>query len=194
MENKTMKVLDATVISADIKEIKSVNIIESCLMQYDVVVPEDVKKECERAFGKVCCVFLKGAKIYTPDGKDYESLKDYLKRRYPYLHSGDLSSILVAALESIVRGRNCYFVTDDGALKKVVESKLPEDEEFHMLLGKSFEKINVTGTIGLLRRLNERKILSCEDIIKAARDIPKSSFRATKELVRFLKKGCKDEA
>ncbi|OQX18460.1 MAG: hypothetical protein BWK75_06650 [Candidatus Altiarchaeales archaeon A3] len=110
----------------------------------------------------------------------------YLSDRYPYLHKGELSSFLVALIEYEMNNKEYYFVTDDNKMKKVV-STIFDDDLFTSKINHKPLKFNMTGTVGLLKRLYQRNILTKKDVEKVIGDLENSTFYITSKLIKYLK-------
>lgn len=176
----TTKIFDTTVIISSMKEIKCVNLFEKCLERYSIATSIEVYEETKEKFHaeKISIFDLNNNKLFI-------SLMEYLSDRYPYLHKGELSSFLVALIEYEMKNKRYYFVTDDNRMRKTI-SKIFDDDLFVSKIGYK-PKFNMTGTIGLLKRLYQRNILTKEDIEKVICDLENSSFYKTPELIEYLK-------
>ncbi len=183
----TAKIFDSTVIISSIKEIKDINLIDKCLERYSIVMSTEVYNETKEGITEQSKESYK--KISALDLKDNElfvSLIKYLSDRYPYLHKGELSSFLLALIEYEMKNKEYYFVTDDNKMKKV-SSKIFDDNLFTSKLNHKPLKFNITGTVGLLKRLCQRNILTKGDIEKVMENLENSTFYITPELIKYLK-------
>lgn len=184
----TTKILDNTVISASIKEITCLDFIELCSKIYHIETSLEVFHEANRGFNRVAtnkrfgCIRV----IDLRDNEQYRSLLDYLKSRYPYLHDGEISSFLLALLEYEKKNKEYYYVTDDQSMKKVV-TNLKNDKLFYQNSGFMFSRFFITGTIGLLRRLLDRGVISKKEIEDIIKDLRNSSFYVTTDLINYLR-------
>ena len=70
---------------------------------------------------------------------------------------------------------------------KKVASKVFQDDLFINRLSQKPVKFNITGTVGLLKRLRYRNILTREDIEKVIEDLKNSTFYITPELIKYLR-------
>ena len=188
MEKVTTKIIDNTFISAIIKEIKSVDLLSKCLVKYDLITSLEVYKETKEGFDShTIHKFYEKIKTVKIDNKDfYFSLMEYLKKRYPYLHKGEISTFLIALLNYELKNKNYYYVTDDGGMRKAV-SKILKDKMFINLLKTEIIKFNLTGTIGLIKRLYDHKILSDDELSIIIDDLRNSTFYITEDLIDFLR-------
>ncbi len=184
----TVKILDNTVISASLREIVSINLLERCSQRYDIVTSQEVYEEAKRGFTDKTLVVLK--KIVMVENlklqKDYSNLIGYLEARYPYLHTGELSSFLLALLKYELNQLAYFYITDDNRAKKVIR-EIHEDSLFIEQLGMQFSKINITGTIGLIQRLKEHWLIKESEIESIILDLEKSTFYINSEIIVLLR-------
>ncbi|ENN96001.1 hypothetical protein J422_04640 [Methanocaldococcus villosus KIN24-T80] len=119
--NITTKILDNTVISAGLKEIKTIDLIERCLKRYKLATSKHVFEETLKGFSnstiKNC---YSDIKVHETDEETLNFLLDYLEKRFPYLHRGELSSFLVALLKYAEKGKPYYYVTDDNRIRNKI--------------------------------------------------------------------------
>ena len=92
-----------------------------------------------------------------------------LKRRFPNLGNGEIN-VLCWGLKLKDSGTQYYCVIDE-KLGRNAATKL---------------QLHLTGSIGLLRILKERKLLSSEQLKIIVEDIKKSPFRVSEEVLRSL--------
>lgn len=186
----TTKILDNTVISASLKEIGSINLIAKCLERYEVVTSIEVYEETTDGFenSKIKECYKKIQVFDLSKHHLFVVLIEYLSDRYPYLHKGELTSFLVALIDYELKNKEYFFVTDDNKMKRVV-SVIFDDELFLPKLSEKSINFKITGTIGLLKRLCERKVITKEDIEMIIEDLKTSTFYLTPELIYYLR-GC----
>lgn len=192
----TTKVLDNSFISACITDIKSHNIIELCGQCYKLLSSPSVYEESkqlkhqlvngksigeeliEELYGKIEILDM------THDPK-YKELLDYLEKRYPYLHRGELSTYLIALIH-FIKGENFYFITDDMQFRKKIPI-LRTDKLFIKKLESEVQDINISGTIGIIRRLYEKNKITSDDIEDIIVDLHNGSFYLTSHLREYLR-------
>ena len=186
----TVKILDNTVISADLREIISINLLERCSQQYDIVTSQEAYEEAKRGFSdKTLSVLKKLVMVRNlKREKNYNELIGYLENRYPYLHKGEISSFLLALLKYELKQKAYFYVTDDNRAKKVIR-EIDEDSLFIKKLGMRFNKVKITGTIGLIHRLKERKLIKSTEIELIISDLKKSTFYINDKVIAHLKGG-----
>jgi predicted nucleic acid-binding protein len=193
----TTKILDNTTISASISEINSVNIIEKIATAHKLITSRSVFQEtcngfCEAEVDRIYSLI----DIVDPidgDKLKYHELLGYMSLRYPYLHEGELSTFIIAVLNFKKELKNYYYVTDDQKMRKVIEKiKSNEDETFNRIVGLNLSDFNYTGTLGLLKRMVEKSIISNEEIKLIANDLKSSGFRISEKILSNLLGGIDD--
>lgn len=189
----TTKVLDATTISVGMGDIRAVDIIERCASTYTLTTTREVRGEIERGFAhdRVGQTFshIPLSSVRSPE---YGTLLAYLQSRFPFLHTGELSSFLLALFNYELEGEPYYYVTDDWAMRKAIRKILNSDRLIE-IVGKKIPSLRVTGTIGLMMRMHERGVLSGHEIGRIADDLETGTFRISEELLQRMRRGI-DEA
>jgi predicted nucleic acid-binding protein len=104
------------------------------------------------------------------------------------LHKGELTTFLIALLDYELKGRPYYYVTDDKKMRTSIP-KILKDSLFIKKLGCSVQEVKYTGTIGLIKRLKLRNLITEEDINNIADELEQSTFRISPELIEELR-GC----
>lgn len=190
MEKVTTKILDNTVITASLNEIKCIDLIKKCSEGYKIGVTFEVIEECKMGFkSKMLRDYLKIIQIHNLTGdKIYLDLVEYLLVRYPYLHIGEVSSFLLALLKYELNNVPYYFITDDNKMRKVI-SNIHKDLSLSLKLRYKITNFRITGTIGLMKRMFRKGIISREDIENIITDLEKSTFYITPKLINCLR-GC----
>lgn len=183
----SIKILDNTVLSVSLNNINSIDLLEKCMQRYNLATSQEVYEESEKGFDiKILEQCFKRIIIHDlRNDIKYNMLLDYLIRRYPYLHKGELSSFLIALLIYKLKGKSYYYVTDDGKMRKTL-NKIIKNKEFLEKLNATKMSFNATGTIGLIKRLKEKGILTKKEIECIYIELENSTFRATPELLRDL--------
>jgi predicted nucleic acid-binding protein len=188
MEALTTKIVDNTVISASIREINSIDLIEVCSSNYYISTTVEVFNETRKGFNKTLIDRIYASiELYELKNKDYEDLLNWFEVRYPYLHIGEVSSFLLAVLEYAIKSKKYYYITDDNKMKKTIKFLL-KDERLIEKLGTRLNKFNITGTIGLIIRLKERGLVSRNEMENIIKDLNSSSFYITSELIEELRR------
>lgn len=184
----TAKVVDTTVISASLKEIPSIDLLGLAAEVYDVHTSGGVKRELEEGFDPTSVEHILGFVEVVDIGHEaFEPLMDWLERRYPYLHRGELSTFLLAILDFGLGGRPCYYVTDDGAMRKKVRKILIEDR-FIEILGEEPPQVGMTGTVGLIGRLYEHGVMTPGELMGVIEDLQNGTFRISSQVLDHLRR------
>jgi hypothetical protein len=189
---RVTKIFDNTAVSAFINEIPSIEMLKVCSQHYTLTTSVEVYHEalagCEWETLNSC--FTDIAIIDKNHEKNYHTLMTVLSDRYPYLHKGDISSLLLAYMDYAVLDKPYYYVTDDKTLRK----KIPEilsSNTIKSLAKKNIQKFNMTGIIGLIRHIADNGNLSQSDIDLIISDIKRSTFYVTEDLLSYLRSGKK---
>jgi predicted nucleic acid-binding protein len=183
----TSKILDNTVISAFINEIRSVEMIEICRKEYLLVTTDCVQRETsERFSGKTIAINYKNINVFSKTGdKKYDQALDYLTNRYPYLHEGELSAFLLALIDYELTGNPYFFITDDRKMREKI-CEIISSDIFLKIIGVAIYDYHFSGTIGLIKRLCQKGCLSENEINMIVFDIKNSTFRISDKLIGEL--------
>jgi len=184
----TTKILDATVISANIKEIKCIDFIDRCSKEYPIETSIEVFEEINNGFGKtiVNTQFNIVNVVDLRKGSEYNNLVSYMEDRYPYLHRGEISSFILGLENYELKKLKYYYVTDDQRMRKVIK-KIENDDIFYNKFKFRIKNFMVTGTIGLLKKLKGKKVISDDEIEDIIKDLKNSSFYLNDELIKYLR-------
>lgn len=186
----TSKILDNTVISAFINEIRSIEMIEICRKEYILATTDCVQRETsERFSGETVAMNYKSITVFSKTGdKRYDQALDYLVNRYPYLHEGELSAFLLALIDYELTGKPYFFITDDRKMREKI-CEIISSDVFLKIIGGAIYNYHFSGTIGLIKRLSQKGCLSENDINLIIFDIKNSTFRISEKLIGELS-GC----
>lgn len=190
----TTKVFDNTIISAIIKDIKCIDLLEKCCLKYKLATSNEVYIECKKGFSVTITskIFNKIELMTTSKNELYNELLNYLVKRYPFLHKGELSSFLLTLLELDFENKSYFYVTDDGKMRDFI-LKINSNEDFLSKINKESFNFKLTGTIGLVKHLMRRNLITNEEKCNIADDLEKSeSFRITNGYLEYLR-GNRDE-
>lgn len=196
METITTKVLDNSFISACITDIKSHNLIDICDGCYQLISSPSVYEESKQLKGQFIDDELIDEKIIEQyygkieisdmsKNPKYNELLDYLQNRYPYLHKGELSTYLIALINSL-NGDHYYFITDDMQFRRKIPT-IKNDPIFVEKLGNEVLDLNISGTVGIVRRLYEKNLLTPGNIEEIINDLKSGSFYLTDDLIEYLR-------
>ncbi|MGC9779568.1 MAG: hypothetical protein HZR80_10035 [Candidatus Heimdallarchaeota archaeon] len=184
----TTKILDNTIITAIIKDIKCLDLLEKCCLKYKLATSNEVYIECKDGFSdKITSkIFNRIELITTNKNVLYNELLNYLVKRYPFLHKGELSSFLLSLLEFDFENRSYFYITDDGKMREFI-LKINSNKDFLMKINKESFNFKLTGTIGLVKHLKRRNLITNEEKCNIANDLEKSeSFRIANEYLEYL--------
>lgn len=185
----TVKIIDNTVISASINEIRTINLIQLCSTQYDISTTSHVFTEAKNGFSKEVIEELSNyISVSNGMNQKFEEVLNWLEQRFPYLHRGELSTFLMAILNYSQANKKYYYVTDDRRMRKTIP-KIIHNQHFISMCGKQESEFNVTGTIGLIKRLHEKGTLTDEQIEEIINDLKDSTFYITQSVLNFLREG-----
>jgi len=184
----TVKILDNTVISVSVNELRSVNLIQLCSTRYDVTTTHHVFNEAKKGFSKVVIKDISNyITISNSQNPRFDEILNWLERRFPYLHRGELSTFLMAVLDYSHKCKKYYYVTDDGRMRKTIP-KILHNPDFINMSGKKKSAFNITGTIGLIKKLCEKGSLSDNQIEEIITDLKNSTFYITSSLLNSLRR------
>ena len=193
MENVSVtKIFDNTAISAFINEIPSIEMLKVCSRYYRLTTSIEVYREAFAGNDKetLNSCFTDIAVVDKKHEKIYHSIMTALSDRYPYLHKGDISSLLLAYMDYAIPGKPYYYVTDDKTLRKKIPEILSSDA-LKSLAKKNIQKFNMTGIIGLMRHIADNGNLSESEIDLIITDLKRSTFYVTEDLLSYLRSGKK---
>ena len=184
MEKLKSKILDNTFISLCISDITSVDLLEILNPFYYLTTSHDVYEETLKGFdvGVVEKAYQK-IRLANIDNSKYNDILNWLEARFPYLHKGELSSFLLALLEyEIIDKKYCY-ITDDKKMRKTVKEKVFNELFLLEKLPKKIINFNMIGSIGLIKKIYDNKII--DNVIKAniKNDLRNSSFYLSPKLL-----------
>lgn len=193
MENVSVtKIFDNTAISAFINEIPSIEMLKVCSQSYTLTTSVEVYHEALAGYDRetLNSCFSDIVVVDKNHEKIYQTIMTVLSDRYPYLHKGDISSLLLAYMDYAVPDKPYYYVTDDKTLRR----KIPEilsSNTVKSLAKKNIQKFNMTGIIGLMRHIADNGNLSESDIDLIIIDLKRSTFYVTEDLLSYLRSGKK---
>lgn len=185
----TTKVLDNTFISASLGDIPSIDLIEICSGCYALSTTLEVYEETKKGYIKSeLDNAYRFINVESPKDSDYQNLLSFLEDRFFYLHKGELSSFLLALLDYAKTGEACYYITDDGKMRKSISKLLEEIIKLKAFDDNVAKAFYLTGTIGLINRLCKKGLLSKEEIERIIKDLENSTFRLTADLIKDLRR------
>ena len=160
-----MKIIDSSFLIAIISDINCEQLVENLMkLNHELIIPYSVCHEV--IFGKGGKSFQKMIKknyFRVIQLNTLEELANF-QTTYPYLGFGELDTILT--YEKLKT--NAYCILDDKLARKIAKARL----------------LQFTGTLGLLKLMKERLVVSNEEYLKIVKDLNRSGFRMPKEFVK----------
>ena len=162
-----MKILEATTIIAIVKEINCPSLFDKIIqLKHDLVIPNYVFSEIlDKKSVNICKKMISKGELKISNLNSLQEIDDFQKT-YPYLGKGEVDSML--HFQKLSKKHKVYCIIDDGRARKVAKSK----------------NINFTGLLGLLKILNDRKILNNSEYDNIIYKLKKSNFRIPEEFVK----------
>lgn len=161
-----MKILDSTILIAFLGDIECPKLIDKMLeLKHDLMIPHSVYLEINTgSSSKTCKKLIEEKKLSLLRINKNEEIEDF-KKTYPYLGSGEIDTIL-SFKKLYKKDEHIYCILDDKLARRTAE-----------LL-----KIVFTGTLGLLKVMKKRVILSTKEYDDIINELKKSGFRLPKEI------------
>jgi len=165
-----MKIIDASFIICIIHEAKYPKVFELCRDKgYRLLIPITVFEELKQ--NENTYNFIKSNNYLFEVTEDINlDCYEYLERRYPYLHKGELGVICCGFLKQKT-GEKYICVIDEKARKL-----------------KEVKRLRITGTLGLLLWLKNLKALTNEECQHIYNQLSNSNFRIKPDLLELLLK------
>lgn len=116
--------------------------------------------------------------------ESYRKLYEMLERRNLWIGRGELSSILCSIFMTH-DGIENYLVTDDRKARELIKN-IHNDPEVARILGFVPNRVNLTGTIGMIGHIRDLGKISQEVCHKIKIDLKNSTFRANEKLYDIL--------
>lgn len=160
-----MKILDSSFLIAIITDIECEQLIENLIkLNHELIVPYSVCHEVIFGKGEIPFQNMIDKNYFRVVQLNTIEELGNLQTTYPYLGFGELDTILT--YEKLKT--NAYCILDDKLARKIAKARL----------------LQFTGTLGLLKLLNDRSLISNEDYLKTLKDLSRSGFRMPKEFVK----------
>jgi len=185
----TVKIVDNTFISACVDEINCIDLLDLSSQYYDIHTTNEVFGETQDGFNdEVISNVYDLIKISSCSSDTYIDLKNWLERRYPGLHTGEITTFLLALLTFAVCGTEYYYITDDNYMKKIIKN-LGNDSIFiqKLDLAVNMENFNVTGTVGFTKRLIDKGVIHNQFVEPIIQDMEDNGFYLTDKVKDHLR-------
>lgn len=176
-----IKIFDNSVISSMGREITSVDVLPLVKSEYDIRITNAVITECRNSGNEKLIRSMDGLLLAVEADYMFVSVVNSIKIMHPQLGSGEIESIAASILMTR-SGIDNYVVLDDGLARKIV-SDLHNDLKLQQIVGTDIPPIKYTGTVGLIKHLRDKGIISREIYQKIAYDLKNSGFRITDSLL-----------
>jgi predicted nucleic acid-binding protein len=185
VEKHAVKILDATIISSFLHDIQSIDMFERCNRSYELITTNEVSDEIKRTPSSKS-VPRRMSRLVTPIelNENEKKLLDYLSARYPGLHAGELSTLILTASRYASGPQKYYYITDDNLMRKSLK-RIESDPVFQDFVGKV--TVLCTGTIGILLHLCDNGTISSSERAQITDDLEHSTFYCPEELLKRLR-------
>jgi predicted nucleic acid-binding protein len=167
------------------KEIISVNLLQLVKSRYDVLITDAVVIECNNSKDEKLIRSIDGLPIASKRDEKFLRITDFIKRIDFRLGSGEIECIASSILMTHLGIEN-YVVIDERLARKIV-SKVHTSPELIKIICSTIPPIKCTGTIGIVKHLYDKGVLSKEECQKIAYDLESSDFRITDELLNLIR-------
>lgn len=180
-----IKIFDNSVISSMGKEIISVDLLQLVKSRYDVFTTDAVVIECNNSKDEKLIRSVEDLPIASKGDEKFLRIINLIKRIDFRLGSGEAECIASSILTTHLGIEN-YVVIDERLARKIV-SKIHTNPELMKIIGSTIPPIKCTGTIGIVKHLYDKGVLSKEERQKIAYDLELSGFRITDELLNLIR-------
>ena len=160
-----MKIIDSSFLIAIISDINCEQLVENLAKSnQELIIPYSVCQEVifgrgEKSFQKM----IKKNYFQIVQLNSIEELEN-IQTTYPYLGFGEIDTILT--YEKLKT--NAYCILDDKLARKIANTR----------------SLQFTGTMGVLKWMKERSVISNEEYLETLKDLTHSGFRIPKEFVK----------
>lgn len=177
-----MKILDTSVISAAGKNIRSIDLIKMASDEYVVAVTKAVKEECGDYVDGGLTELADSCE--TVDDPRISAIAEIIRSYRDVLGSGE-RTVIAASLILTSENVPNYAVLDDRKAREFARNAGSIPEVKSALKGEF--RINVTGTVGLVKHLCDRGIMTKKQSQDVAFDLEMGDFRISRELLDLLR-------
>ncbi len=165
-----MKIFDASSIICLVHEAKFTKVFQICQNKgYRLLIPNTVFEELKR--NENTYNFIKSVNYFEPIEVIDSDCYEYLQRRYPQLHQGEIGVICCGLSKRKDKQKYiCIIDENKGGIKKLKET----------------DGLKITGTLGLLIWLKKSKELTDEDCKYIYDQLLQSNFWIKPEKLKIL--------
>ena len=167
-------------LSAFRKDIRSVDLLGILTSGYDVIVTDVIQSEHFAANSQPLC----GVVLSTLNSEESEKAVR-LGKRFLGLDMGE-ATVIAKSIFMTMSGQPNYVVTDDRYARKQIE-KIGRTESVDDIFGFHVGPIKLTGTIGLILHLREKKYITPEQCNAIADELEDSTFRIDEKILNKLR-------
>lgn len=180
-----IKILDNSVISTMYMDMVSVDLLQILRPLYTVSITDAVIIELSRLGNEELIRSIADLRSTSERDERFMRAKDRIRRIDPRLGDGEVECIAESMM--LTRsGIGNYVVLDDLKAREAID-RIRVDPELESVLGAPIPPVRYTGTIGLVKHLKDRGILSAETCSGIAFDLEAGGFRVTKELLDLIR-------
>lgn len=179
------KILDNSAVSSMGKEITSFKMLEFLKGQYEVVLADAVFRECKALRNEDLYDSICDLPLATSKNDMFNDLVKAIRRIDYRLGPGETETIAASIILSD-QGVYNYVVIDESLARKIVVS-LHTNPLIKTIMGKDIQPINVTGTVGIIKHLRDKGLISDDDCKKMAYDLEFSNFRVSDDILNLIK-------
>lgn len=179
------KVLDNSAVSSLGKEITCIDMLQLVKSQYDIVLADAVFRECRNLGNEYLYSSIKNLPLAVERNDIFISLTDIIQSIDYRLGPGEIESIAASILLT-QSGIDNYVVIDERLARSIVE-RIHLNPRIKTVVGSDIVPIKCTGTIGIVKHLLDKGVISKEIAQKIAYDLEISNFRVSKDLLDLLR-------
>lgn len=175
------KLFDNTFITAVQMEITTVDVMPAILSRYTALTTSEVAKE---ANFKTHCDLTSFGICTLEDSTECLDTVRYLENSRRWIGAGEIS-VIVNSMILTKKGIRNYVVTDDKQARRLMDD-IHEDPLIEKNIGFVPEKIEYTGTVGLICHLKSKGLFDENDCKLIKNDLIESGFRITPKILECL--------
>jgi len=180
-----IKIFDNSAITSMGKEVTSVDLLQSIKSQYEIFITEAVLSECADSKDDGLIKKIQDFPVAIEKDERFLQIISQIKMIDFRLGPGEIETIAASILLTN-SGVDNYVVIDEQLARKYV-SKIHINPKMTEIVGSTISQIRCTGTIGIVRHLRDKGILSKETCQKIAFDLELSNFRVSEELLALIR-------
>jgi predicted nucleic acid-binding protein len=180
-----IKIFDNSAISSMGKEVSSVDLLQLVKSQYDIFITDAVVTECTNSNDEKLIEKIKDFPTAIKKDERFLQIMDLIKTINYSLGPGETETIAASILLTHSGIENYVVIDEELARKKV--SKIHTNPKLIKIMGSAIQPVKCTGTIGIVKHLRDKNVISKETGQKIAFDLELSNFRVTDELLALIR-------